>query len=57
MFGGASISCSRAVTSTDGTGYVVSLPGGVNGVRRSQPAHIAWTVVAALPANEPARGP
>src|SRR5258705_1758313 len=36
MFGGAFISCSRAVTWIDGTGYVVSPCDGVNGVRRRQ---------------------
>src|ERR1700730_16468171 len=33
IFGGAFISCSRAVTSIDGTGYIVSPLDGVNGVR------------------------
>src|SRR5437899_2481631 len=35
MFGGAFISCSRAVTWIDGTGYVVCPVDAVNGVRRS----------------------
>jgi hypothetical protein len=34
IFGGAFIACSRAVTSIDGTGYLVSLLDDVNGVCR-----------------------
>src|SRR5258707_11105607 len=44
MFGGAFISCSRAVTWIDGTGYVVSPLDGVNGVRRNLLARIGLSV-------------
>jgi hypothetical protein len=40
IFGGAFISCSRAVTWIDDTGYVVFPLDGVNGVRRSLLASI-----------------
>jgi hypothetical protein len=40
MLGGAFMSCSRAVTWIDGTGYVVSPLDGVNGVRRNLLARI-----------------
>src|SRR4029077_21236649 len=44
IFGGAFISCSRAVTWIDGTGYVVSTLNGVNGVRRNLLARIGLSV-------------
>jgi hypothetical protein len=40
MFDGASIACSRAVTSIDGTGYVVSQLDDVNGVHGNMLARI-----------------
>src|SRR5258708_26711778 len=52
IFGGAFISCSRAVTSIDGTGYIVSPLDGVNGVRGNLLARAGCRWVAACPARE-----